>query len=138
MIEHRCKTRLVLAVGLAALLQSRLMTAVLAAVALAAIKAATDIKDDAAFWTSTHPLAYLDVWQGGRVFPRAGLDNRRQSWPAMDDSYGGALIGAVRLRPQPRLRLGPFLLCASDVNKPLETKRLQGGGRKISHSFLLE
>ena len=107
-IELRCKARLVFAVGLAALLQPRLMTAALAAVALAAIAGAADIKDDAAFWTSTHSLAYLDVWQGGRVFPKAGLDNRRQSWQAMHDSYGGALTGAVRLWPQPMATVGAF------------------------------
>jgi len=107
-IELRFTARLVFPVGHAALLQSRLMTAVLAAVALAAITRATDIKDDAAFWTSTHSLAYLDIWQGGRVFPKAGLDNRRQSWQAMDDWYGGALTGAVRLRPQPMATVGAF------------------------------
>jgi hypothetical protein len=88
MIELRFKARLVLAVGLAALPQSRLMTAVLAAVALTAITGAADIKDDAASWTSTHSLAYLNFWQGGRAFPKAGLDNGHQSWQAMDRSIG--------------------------------------------------
>jgi len=69
MIELRCKTRLVFAVRFAALPQSRLMTAVCAAVALAAITRAADIKDDAAFWTSAYSLAQLDFWQGGRAFP---------------------------------------------------------------------
>lgn len=108
MVELYGKACLVLAVGLAALLQSRLMPAILAAIALAAITRATDVKNDAAFWTSTHSLAYLDVWQAGRVFPKAGLDNRRQSWQAMADWYGGALTGAVRLRPQPMATVGAF------------------------------
>jgi hypothetical protein len=84
MIEHSCKARLVFAIGLAALRQSRLMTAVLAAVTLASITGAADIKDNAAFWTSTHSLAYLGFWQGGRAFPKAGLDNGHQSWQAMN------------------------------------------------------
>jgi hypothetical protein len=46
MIELCGKACLVLAVGLAALLQSRLMPAILAAVALAAITRAPDIKDE--------------------------------------------------------------------------------------------
>jgi hypothetical protein len=108
MIELRRKTRLVFAVSFAALPQSRLMTAVFAAVALAAITRAAEIKDDAAFWTSAHSLAYLDFWQRRRAFPKAGLDNRRQSWQAMDDWYGGALTGAVRLRPQPMATVGAF------------------------------
>lgn len=109
MIELGCKTRPVFAVSFAALPQSRLMTAVGAAVALAAITRAADIKEDAAFWTSAHSLAYLDFWQGGRAFPKAGLDNGRQSWQAMDDWYGGALTGAIRLRPQPMATVGAFL-----------------------------
>jgi hypothetical protein len=84
MIELRCIARLVFAVGLAALRQSCLMTAVLAAVTLAPITGAADIKDNAAFWTSTHSLAYLGFWQGGRAFPKAGLDNGHQSWQAID------------------------------------------------------
>ena len=124
MIALRCKARLVFAVGLAALLQPRLMTAVLAAVALAAITAAADIKDEAAFWTSTHSLAYLDVWQGGRVFPKAGLDKRRQSWQARDDSYGGALTGAVGLRPQPMATVEALLFSPLKNNRPTERKDL--------------
>jgi hypothetical protein len=49
MIEFRFKARLVFTVGLAALRQSCLMTAVLAAVTLTAIARAADIKDAAAF-----------------------------------------------------------------------------------------
>jgi hypothetical protein len=60
------------------------MTAVLAAVTLTSITGAADIKDNAAFWTSTHSLADLVNWQGSRAFPKAGLDNGRQSWQAMD------------------------------------------------------
>jgi hypothetical protein len=100
------------------------MTAVLAAVALAAITAAADIKDEAAFWTSTHSLAYLDVWQGGRVFPKAGLDKRRQSWQARDDSYGGALTGAVGLRPQPMATVEALLFSPLKNNRPTERKDL--------------
>jgi hypothetical protein len=96
MIELRGKARLVLEVGFAALLQSRLMTAVLASVALTAVTGAAEIKDDAAYWKSTHSLAYLD-WQGGRAFPKAGLDNGHQQDQSID-RYGGALIGTVRLR----------------------------------------
>jgi len=84
MIELRCKARLVFMVGLLALRQSCLMTAVLAAVTLTSITGAADIKDNAAFWTSTHSLADLVNWQGSRAFPKAGLDNGRQSWQAMD------------------------------------------------------
>ena len=88
MIELRRKAGLVSAVGLAALRQSCLMTAVRAAVTLTAITRAADMKDDAAFWTSTNSLAYLDFWQGGRAFPKAGLDNGHQSWQAMYRSIG--------------------------------------------------
>ncbi len=84
MIELHCKARLVFAVGLAALRQSCLITAVLAAVTLTPITRATDIKDDDASWTPTYSLADLVNWQGGRAFPKAGLDNGRQSWQAMD------------------------------------------------------
>jgi hypothetical protein len=56
-IELRCTARLECLVGLAALRQSRPMTADVVVVALAAITGAADIKDDAAFWTSTHSLA---------------------------------------------------------------------------------
>jgi hypothetical protein len=85
MIELRCKVRLVFAVGLAALLQPRLMMAVFAAVALTTITGAAEIKVDAASWTSTHSQAYPVNWQGGRAFPKAGLDNGHQSWQAMED-----------------------------------------------------
>jgi hypothetical protein len=84
MIELRGKARLVFAVGLVALRQSCLMTAVLAAVTLTPITRAADTKDDAASWMSTYSLADLDFWQGGRAFPKAGLDNGRQSWQAMN------------------------------------------------------
>ena len=87
-IELRCTARLICLVGLAALRQSRPMTAEIVVVALAAITGAADIKHDATFWTSTHSLAYLDFWQGGRAFPKAGLDNGHQSWQAMDRSTG--------------------------------------------------
>jgi len=88
MIELRFMARLVFSVGLAALRQSCLMTAVFAAVTLPAITGAADVKGDTASWTSTHSLAYLDFWQGGRTFPKAGLDNGRQSWQANDLSTG--------------------------------------------------
>jgi hypothetical protein len=64
------------------------MTTDVVVVALAGITGAADIKNDAAFWTSTYSLAYLDFWQGGRVFPKVGLDNGHQSWQAMDRSIG--------------------------------------------------
>jgi hypothetical protein len=82
-IELRCKARLVFPVGFAALRQSRPMAADVVVVALAAIAGAADIKHDAAFWTSTFSPADLDFWQGSRAFPKAGLDNGRQSWQAM-------------------------------------------------------
>jgi len=87
-IELRCLPRLVFPVGLAALCQSCPLTTDVVVVALTAITGAADIKDHAAFWTSTHSLAYLDFWQGGRAFPKAGLDNGHQSWRAMDRSTG--------------------------------------------------
>ena len=87
-IEFRCLACLVCAVGLAALRQSCPMTTDIVMVALTAITGAADTKDDAAFWTSTHSLAYLDFWQGARAFPKAGLDNGRQSWQAMNRSIG--------------------------------------------------
>jgi hypothetical protein len=62
-----------------------MVAAVFATVTLAAIARAADIKHDTAFRASTHSLAYLDVWQGSRAFPKAGLDNGRQSWQAMSD-----------------------------------------------------
>ena len=88
MIELRFKARLVFAVGHAALHQSCLMTTDIAVIALTAITGSADIKDAAAFWTPTNSLAYLDFWQGGRAFPRAGLDNGHQSWQAMARSTG--------------------------------------------------
>lgn len=57
-------------------------------VALAAITGVADIKHDAAFWASTYSPADLDFWQDSRAFPKAGLDNGRQSWQAMDRSIG--------------------------------------------------
>ena len=60
-IEPCCTVRLVFAVGLATLGQSGTATAVFAAVALATIARAADIKYDAAFRTSTHSLAYIDA-----------------------------------------------------------------------------
>jgi hypothetical protein len=88
MIELRFKARLVFAIGLAALRQSCPMTTDIVVIALTAIAGAADIKDQAAFWTSTNSLADLDFWQGGRAFPKAGLDNGHQSWQAMDRSIG--------------------------------------------------
>lgn len=82
------KTPLVGAVGIAALLQACPMTTGIVVVALSAITGAADVKNFAAFWTSTYPLAYLESWQTGRAFPKAGLDNGRQSWQAMDRSIG--------------------------------------------------
>jgi hypothetical protein len=61
-IESCCTACLVFAVGLAALGQSRTVTAVFAAVALAAIARAADIKYEAALRTSAHSQAYLDDW----------------------------------------------------------------------------
>ena len=75
--------RLVFVVGLAALRQSCLMTTDIIVVALTAITEAADIKHDAALWPSTYYLAYLDIWQGARAFPKVGLDNGHQSWQAM-------------------------------------------------------
>jgi hypothetical protein len=83
-IELRCTARLVFPVGLAALRQSRPMTTDVVVVALTPITRAADIKDDAAIWTSAYSPADLDFWQGVRAFPKAGLDNGRQSWQAMD------------------------------------------------------
>jgi len=83
-IQFHCIARLVFPVGLAALRQPRPMTTDVVVVALAAITGAADMKDDAAFRTSTYSPAYLDIWQGVRAFPKAGLDNGRQSWQAMD------------------------------------------------------
>ena len=87
-IELRCTARLVFPVGLAALRQSCPMTTGVVVVALAAITGAADIEHDAAFWPSTCSPADLDFWQGSRAFPKAGLDNGRQSWQAMDRLMG--------------------------------------------------
>jgi hypothetical protein len=76
-IELCCTARLIFAVGLAALGQSGAAATVIAAVALAAIAGAADIKYEAAFRTSTHSRAYLDVLQCTLAFPKAGLDNGR-------------------------------------------------------------
>ena len=57
-------------------------------VALAAITGAADVKNHAASWTSTHSLADLGFWRRTRAFPKAGLDNARQSWQAMNRSIG--------------------------------------------------
>jgi hypothetical protein len=64
------------------------MTADVVVIALAAITGAADMKDDAAFWTSTFSPADLDFWQGSRAFPKAGLDNGRQSWQAINRLIG--------------------------------------------------
>ena len=90
-IEIRCTTRLVFPVGFTALRQSRPMAANVVVVALAAITGAADMKHDAAFWTSTCSPADLDFWQGSRAFPKAGLDNGRQSWQAMNRSIDGSV-----------------------------------------------
>jgi hypothetical protein len=84
-IQLRCKARLVFAVGLSALGQPRPMSAGFAAVALTPVAGTADIEHGAAFRIPTHSLAYLDLWQGSRAFPKAGLDNGTQSWQAMSD-----------------------------------------------------
>ena len=85
MIEPCRAARLVFAVGFAALSQSGTAAAVFAAIALAAIAGAADIKYDPAFRTATLSSAYLDIWQDNRAFPKAGLDNGFQSWQAMSE-----------------------------------------------------
>jgi hypothetical protein len=87
-IELRCIARLAFPVGLAALRQPRPMTTDVVVIALAAIAGAADIKHDAAFWTSTCSPADLDFRQGNRAFPKAGLDNGRQSWQAINRLIG--------------------------------------------------
>jgi hypothetical protein len=87
-IELCCTARLVFSVGHPALRQPRPMTTDGVVVALAAITGAADIKHDAAFWTSTYSPADLDFWQGSRAFPKAGLDNGRQSWQAIHRLIG--------------------------------------------------
>jgi len=87
-IELRRTARLVFPVGFTALRQPRPMAADGVVVALAAITGAANIKHDAAFWTSTCSPADLDFWQGSRAFPKAGLDNGRQSWQAIDRLIG--------------------------------------------------
>jgi hypothetical protein len=59
-IELGCTALLVFVVGLTALFQPRLMTMRIAAVALAAIARAADIKNPATSTKSTHSPAYLD------------------------------------------------------------------------------
>jgi len=83
-IELGCIAGLVFPVGFTALRQTRPMATDVIVVALAAITGAADIKHDAAFWTSTGSTADLDFWQGSRAFPKAGLDNGRPSWQAID------------------------------------------------------
>jgi hypothetical protein len=61
MIEPCCTVCLVFAVSLTSLGQSGTVPTVFAAVALAAIARAADIKYDAAFRTSTRSPAYIDV-----------------------------------------------------------------------------
>ncbi len=113
-IELRCRARLVVPVGLAALRQSRPMTADVVVVALAAITGAADIKDDAAFWSSTHSPADLDFGQGVRALSKAGLDKGHQSWQAMERLMGWfpCLVPSVSGLNR-WLRLGPlfFHLC---------------------------
>jgi hypothetical protein len=78
------------------------MTTGIVVVALTAITGAADVKNFAAFWTSTYSLAYLEFWQVGRAFPKAGLDNGHPivaGYGAIDRMV--PLIGSVRLRPQP-------------------------------------
>ena len=90
-IELRRAARLVLPVGFAALRQTRPMAADGVVVALAAIAAPADIKHDGALWPSTGSPADLDFWQGGRAFPKVGLDNGRQSWQAMNRLIDGSV-----------------------------------------------
>ena len=108
-IELRRAARLVFSVGFAALRQPRPMTTDGVVVALAAIAGAADIKHDAAFWASTCSPADLDFWQGSRAFPKAGIDNGRQSWQAIERSIDGSVDW---FRPSQGLnrwlRLGPF------------------------------
>ena len=87
-IELRCTAPLVFPVGFMALRQPRPMPTDVIVVALAAIAGAADIKHDAAFWTSTGSPADLDFRQRSRAFPKAGLDNGRQSWQAIDPLIG--------------------------------------------------
>jgi hypothetical protein len=63
MVELSSTTLLVFTVGLAALLQSRLMTMIIAAVALSVIASTAYAKYLVASWKPTRSLAYLD-WQG--------------------------------------------------------------------------
>lgn len=50
---------------------------------MAAVAGPADKKVSPAFLPSTDPMANLD-WQSARAFPKAGLDNGRQSWQAMN------------------------------------------------------
>jgi hypothetical protein len=59
-IKLGCTALLVFAVGLTALFQPRLMTMLIAAVTLAAIARAADMKDPATSTKSTNSPAYLD------------------------------------------------------------------------------
>jgi len=59
-IELGCMALLVFAVSLTALFQPRLMTMLIAAVALAVIARAADVKNPTASTKSTHSPAYLD------------------------------------------------------------------------------
>jgi hypothetical protein len=122
MIQPRCAARLVFAVGFSALGQPRPMAAVFAAVALTAVAGTADIKHDAAFRAPAHSLSYLDFRQGSSAFPKAGLDNGRQSWQARGD-YDGSLTGSVRLRPQSLIRLGPFFFRLPEDNKPSQKNK---------------
>jgi hypothetical protein len=116
-IELRRAARLVFQVGFTALRQPRPMATDGVVVALAAIAGAADIKHDAAFWPSTCSPADLDVWQGGRAFPKAGLDNGRQSWQAMNRTIDGTVDWFRRLRPQPMATVGAFLFPPLQNNK---------------------
>ena len=119
------KAPLVGAVGLAALLQACPMTTGIVVVALTTITGAADVENFAAFWTSTYSLPYFECWQGARAFPKAGLDNRRQSWQAMKRTIRMVpLIGSVRRRPQPVATVGAFLFPPPEENKP--TTRNEG------------
>jgi hypothetical protein len=86
MIKFRCTARLISAVDFFALKQSSTATAGCATVAMASVAGAADEKYDAAFRTPAYSVAYFYVEQGSPAFPKAGLDNGRQSWQAR--SYG--------------------------------------------------
>ena len=100
-----------------------------AAVALTVIAGAADVKNDAASWTSTHSLAYLDWlewidWQGGPCLPKSGTRQR----PPIMAGYGRLVRWRLGLVPSVlglsrRLRLGPFLFLPLEDNRPTERKR---------------